>query len=79
MMRSLSDGVVMCEPLCEFEIQGVGKVFVVDNPIECDDFAHLVGRGVIIGGNVYTVKGVERFTHSPPWMKGEKIGLLVVT
>lgn len=41
------------------------------------DFAHLLGQEVLIDGQCYRCQGVERFLHSPPWYRGEPIGLLV--
>jgi hypothetical protein len=54
-----------------------GVTFIVDNPRECNDFLHIVGKVVEIDGERFEVLNVERFAHSPPWRKGEKIGLLV--
>lgn len=59
------------------EIKERGTVFGVANDRECDDFAHLLNQEVMIDGTVYLCRGVEHFSHIPPWRKGEPIGLLV--
>ena len=59
---------------------GIGYYFteyIVENPSECNDFLHLINKVVEIDRNNYTIIGVNRFSHCPPWHKGEKIGLLV--
>jgi hypothetical protein len=45
---------------------------------ETMDFAHLLRQEVLIDGALYRCTGVERFVHSPPWLRGEQIGLAVV-
>lgn len=52
-------------------------MFEISNPIECVDFTHLVHHTVCIDGSLYKILAVHRFTHCPPWRKGEQIGLLV--
>lgn len=54
-----------------------GRCFVVENPVECSNFSHLIGAKVVIDGIEYAVKGVEIKSHNAPWRKGEDIGLLV--
>lgn len=53
------------------------KCFAVENPFQCDNFEHLIGQKVEIDGNIKTIIGVERKTHSPPWYKGESISVMV--
>lgn len=65
------------EHLGEFTCSRGRKTISVYNPEECHNFFHLDGSIVKIGDRLYKVKGVERFCHSPPWRKGEMIGLLV--
>lgn len=60
-----------------FHIKGRGKCFAVRNPIECQNFDHLVGFNVEIDGQVHRVIGVERFAHNAPWRAGEAIALQV--
>lgn len=48
---------------------------IVANPSECHDFSHLIGAEVEIDGEKRIVGGVERYCHTPPWRKGESIGL----
>jgi ABC-type antimicrobial peptide transport system ATPase subunit len=60
-----------------FEVTGRGVAYPVANPVECNDFSHLIGQVVLINGEARTVVGVERFTHAPPWREGEGISLLV--
>ena len=54
-----------------------GTTYVTTLDRDTDDFAHLIGAEVIINGALVTVVGVERFAHSPPWRRGEDIGLMV--
>ena len=55
-------------------IQGV---YVVQNPVECTDFSHLLGESVIINRELRKVAKIERFAHCPPWREGELIGVLL--
>jgi hypothetical protein len=56
----------------------VGKTcFVVENPVECADFSHIIGHNVRVDGVERKVVAVERATHLPPWKKGELISLVV--
>lgn len=53
------------------------EIFVIPNPITCDNFNHLFGRGKVrINGREREVVGIERFRHEPPWKEGETIGLV---
>ena len=61
----------------KFRIPGRGYVYTILNPIECNDFAHIIGQFVLIDGMKFKVLGVERFAHMPPWHVGESLGLLV--
>jgi hypothetical protein len=54
-----------------------GTAFRVQNPVECRDFNHLVGQAVMINGEQYTVRSVERFAHAAPWRAGEDIALWI--
>ncbi len=60
-----------------FYISGRGQVFAVLLDRETHDFAHLIGQEVSVNGKKYTCTGIERFCHTAPWRKGERIGLLV--
>ena len=60
----------------QFEVQGK-TVFSVALDRETSDFGHLRNRIVFIDGREYRCVAIERFTHMPPWRKGEKIGLMV--
>lgn len=64
--------------LDKYESKG-NTVYTVENPIECSDFSHLIGKNFVIDGTVRTVIGVERYTHLPPWKVGELIGVMVTT
>ena len=44
---------------------------------DCDDFDWLKGQRISLDGVDCRVAAVEFFAHSPPWRKGERIGLLV--
>ena len=60
-----------------YYIAGRGKSIVVKCPFTCQDFDWLIGREAIIDGKTHKITGVERFTHSSPWKKGENISLLI--
>lgn len=64
-----------------FHINGRGTavyiVYTVLNPFECFDFSHLIGQLVLIDGEARKVAAVERYAHTAPWHKDEKIGLVV--
>jgi C4-type Zn-finger protein len=50
---------------------------VVRLPRDVPNFDHLLEQEVIIDACLYRCRGVERFSHSPPWQAGETIGLVV--
>lgn len=54
----------------------VGRVFLVRNDRDTENFGHLIGSPVIVDGQQFVCARVERYSHAPPWRKGEKIGLL---
>lgn len=60
-----------------FEIAGRGRVAATKLDRDTDDFSHVLASEVIIDGDLYRCRGVERFAHRPPWHVGESIGLLV--
>lgn len=41
------------------------------------DFDFLVGKMVMIDNVLYHCIGVDRFSHSAPWSKGEKIAIAI--
>jgi hypothetical protein len=47
------------------------------NPNTCYDFTHLEGDTVVVAGQDFKVKAVEKFMHCVPWHEGERIGLLL--
>jgi len=62
--------------MSKYQIKGK-DCYGVKNPIECNDFDHLVGVTVVIDGELKKVIGVESFCTAPPCRKDEKIGLMV--
>ena len=58
-------------------LKGVGVLVSVELDQDTDDFAHLVGKKIVINGRLETCFSVERFNHSPPWRAGERIALLI--
>lgn len=54
-----------------------GMISVVELDRKTDDFGHLVNQEITLDGKNYICRGVERFTHSPPYRIGERIGLLL--
>ncbi len=63
--------------LSRYKIQDKQMISIA-NPSECQDFSHLIGSHIFIDSQEYTVLGVERFAHNPPWRKNEPIGLWVI-
>lgn len=72
----MSDHITFAAPL-ETRLRDGHTFVVVENIRDCHDFAWLEGARVVIAGHPYKVLGVEKFLHSPPWIKGETIGLLI--
>ncbi len=63
--------------LDSFEIQGRGKVFIVESDEDTEP-EKLLGHMIIIDDNLYTIKGVEHHAvPNPKIYKGDKVGLLV--
>lgn len=60
-----------------FEIKGVGWEAAVTLDRDTADFAHLLQRRVMIDARPYVCISVNHFRHTPPWRKGERIGLVV--
>jgi hypothetical protein len=60
-----------------YEAKGGGWEAAVLLDRDTSDFGHLVGRLVRIDGTSYQCIGVNHFGHSPPWRRGERIGLMV--
>lgn len=59
-------------------IAGRGTVYPCALDRDTTDFAHLMGRDVVIErAGVVRCSRIERFTHCPPWREGEKIGVVV--
>jgi hypothetical protein len=58
-------------------LKGVGLLVSVELDQDSDDFAHLVGKKIVINGRLETCFSVERFNHLPPWRAGERIGPLI--
>jgi translation elongation factor EF-Tu-like GTPase len=59
------------------EIKGRGTIYTGRLDRETHDFAHLLGKKVLINGVESEVIGIERYAHMPPFRKGEAIGLFV--
>ena len=60
-----------------YDVKGRGRVAAVSLDRETEDFSHIIDQEIIIDGEIYTGKAVERFAHCPPWHADEKIGILV--
>ena len=56
---------------------GPYRIAVVSLDRETSDFAHLIGRGVIVDGKPYRCIRVECYSHAPPWRVGASVGLVV--
>ena len=52
-------------------------VYIVENPMPCSNWSHLVGQTVEIDGKVHLVYGVESYAIYRHAL-GEKIGLAVL-
>lgn len=68
------------EPSGDRKLGGVVyEEFCIANPITSNDFSHLLGKGkVSIDGVEREVVAVDRFSHFPPWHRGESLGLICV-
>lgn len=62
-----------------YRVKGRGWLTQVplDRDVHDEKFEHLVGKRVLIDGELFECAGVERFAHMPPFLAGEMIGLLV--
>lgn len=65
--------------LSSFEINGRGKVFVVESPLSCNrnDVLNFIGEKVEIDGVEYNPIGIEVLSLGTPLHVGENIGILV--
>lgn len=63
------------EHLCQ-NTRTTKLIFVVNNPELTHDFDNIM-NAVVLLDKLYTVKGVERFCHCPPWGIRSIIGLVV--
>lgn len=61
-----------------YRIRGKGWVAIVYNDVERDrDATDLLGKPVMIDGEIFTCIAVDRRPKGGPLIKGEEIGLLV--
>lgn len=67
----------ICKADYTYEITGKGTAYVVRNPVRCYSFNHLLGKEILLNGEIRKVIGVERHAHNPPWDKDEPISILV--
>ena len=58
-------------------LRGVGTIVFVTLDKDTNDFAHLVGKKIVIDGRMEICFSIERLDHSAPWKAGERIGLLI--
>lgn len=58
-------------------VRGLGSLVSVELDMDTEDFAHLVGKRIIIDGRIETCFSVERHVHAAPWKAGERVNLLI--
>jgi hypothetical protein len=63
--------------LSHYFAEGRGDIYIVENNRERDNFNDFFDGPIVIDGNEYEVRGIERFCHMPPFREGERIGILV--
>lgn len=58
---------------------GLGGNIAIDVALDVDtvDFAHLIGKRVVVDGNALRCVDVGRNPHDAPWRVGEMITLIV--
>lgn len=63
--------------LDRFRVKKLGVLVTVELDRQSDDFAHLIGKKIVIDGKIETCFSVERLPHAPPIKKGERVSLLI--
>lgn len=58
-------------------VRGVGSVVAVELDRDTEDFAHLVGKKIVIDGRLETCFSVERVAGTGPWRTGERISVCI--
>jgi hypothetical protein len=60
-----------------FRAKKLGVLVTVELDRDTDDFAHLIGKKIVIDGKMEVCFSVERLPHAPPVKKGERVSLLI--
>jgi hypothetical protein len=63
--------------LDRLRIRNGGLLVTVELDQATEDFAHLIGKRIVIDGKIEICFSVERVPHEPPYKKGDRIGLLI--
>jgi hypothetical protein len=63
--------------LDRFRAKRLGVMVTVELDRDTDDFAHLIGKRIVIDGKMEVCFAVERLPHAPPLKKGERVSLLI--
>lgn len=63
--------------LDRFRSKKAGLLVTVELDRDTDDFAHLVGKRIVVDGKMEMCFSVERLPHAPPCKKGESVSLLI--
>jgi hypothetical protein len=58
-------------------LRDIGTMVSVELDRDTDDFAHLVGKKIVINGRMEHCFSIERLSHGAPWKRGERIHLLI--
>jgi hypothetical protein len=58
-------------------LRDIGTMVSVELDRDTDDFAHLVGKKIVINGRMEHCFSIERLAHGAPWKRGERIHLLI--
>ncbi|WP_119271477.1 hypothetical protein [Taklimakanibacter deserti] len=60
-----------------FRAKKLGVLVTVELDRDTEDFAHLIGKKIVIDGKMEVCFSVERLPHAPPVKKGERVSLLI--
>lgn len=59
------------------KVRGVGSLVMVELDRPTSDFAHLIGKKIVIDGRMETCFSVEGLHHPAPFKMGEQVSLVI--
>ena len=63
--------------LDRFRSKNAGVLVTVELDRDTYDFAHLLGKKIVVDGKMETCFSVARLPHAPPCRKGESVSILI--